>query len=114
MKRIFTTRHAVAQAELRFCEIHPAVNIEALILDEVADAIRAKRVQDYRPEGFRLYGQKNGKLPAGQLFYWDETETRGYVVVRGENRAHVVITCLSRAGTSRRIQQSRVVERRIA
>lgn len=119
MRQIILTRHAVQQAERRFNELHPTVHVENLVREEVADALRDGRVFDRRPDGFRLYGERNRPLTKGQRFLLSEDGLRGYIVVdgelgNGERRAHVVITSLSYVGVAKRTQRRPTKETRAA
>jgi hypothetical protein len=119
MRRIILTRHAVEQAERRFNELHPTVHVEQLVREEVADALRCGRVFDRRPDGFRLYGEKDRPLAKGQRVMLSEDGLRAYIVVDGslghsDRRAHIVITSLSYAGVSKRIRRRPTKDRRAA
>ena len=67
-KKITVTFHAIEQYRARLNARMPVRQAEEKITELVRCAEEAGNVLNHKPEGFLLYGEKNGQLPAGQRF----------------------------------------------
>lgn len=75
------------------------------LADEIRQCVRYAlaegKVLKRKPEGFVLYGQKNGSLPQGHRFVrCSDDSNYGFIIKRIEEE-DVVITTLTRAGVRR-------------
>lgn len=103
VRRIRVGDHAVDQYRQR---IRPEDLRNKTIRNTIADLVRcgisAGNVRDHKPKGFLLYGQRDGKLPAGQRFVWCMDEPRvGFIVLRQPGEDDFVKTTLVRVGVNR-------------
>lgn len=100
-KKFTVTDHALQAYRRRYPGRLSRKALEAEIFEHVSQGIEAGYVLRSKPEGFRLYGQRAGNLPAGQRFVYRQPNASVGFIVKRLPQEDIVITTLTRAGAHR-------------